>query len=465
MKRVTAIVARRNIDKAIGFEGKLPWYVPEDLKFFNNVTTTTSKQVPNICIMGRKTYQSLGRPTLPQRELYVVTKDLTLPQPLSDSVKVFPSPQLALDQALKSEAERIFVCGGQSIYEQLIDQCNDISLTEIYQQGSSNVADTFFEDKLLEGFEPTTKTEFTFSKHSCVGYRMIQFRRKTQEEQYLRIAKSIIDKGVLREDRTGTGTYSIFGPQMEFNLQEGFPLLTTKRVFWRGVVEELLWFIRGNTDAKLLSEKNVKIWDGNSSRDFLDKRGLKDYREGDVGPVYGFQWRHWGADYVGCDADYTGTGIDQLGEVLKQIRESPESRRIIVSAWNVQELTRVALPSCHILFQYNVDGDFLDMKMYQRSADWFLGVPFNIASYALLLNMTAHLTGKKARRLILTFGDAHVYLNHREQIIEQCNRTPLSLPTLEIVNRGQTSWDDFKSEDLIISNYQPHPPIKGVMAV
>lgn len=226
--------------------------------------------------------------------------------------------------------------------------------------------------------------------------------------------------GKKRSDRTGVGTVSIFGAQMRFDLRNDiFPLLTTKRVFWRAVLEELLWFIKGSTNAKELQDKNVHIWDGNSTREFLDKNGFHDREEGDLGPVYGFQWRHFGAEYKTCHDDYTGKGIDQLNEIIERIRNNPNDRRIIMSAWNVTDIPKMALPPCHCFVQFYVADGELSCQLYQRSADMGLGVPFNIASYALLTYMIAHVTGLKPGDFIHTLGDAHVYLTHIEPLKEQ----------------------------------------------
>lgn len=230
--------------------------------------------------------------------------------------------------------------------------------------------------------------------------------------------KKIIGKK--RSDRTGVGTVSIFGAQMRFDLRNDvFPLLTTKRVFWRAVLEELLWFIKGSTNAKDLQDKNIHIWDGNSTREFLDKNGFHDREEGDLGPIYGFQWRHFGAEYKTCHDDYTGQGIDQLNEVINRIRTNPNDRRIIMSAWNVADIPKMALPPCHCFVQFYVADGELSCQLYQRSADMGLGVPFNIASYALLTCMIAHVTGLKPGDFIHTIGDAHVYLNHIEPLKQQ----------------------------------------------
>nr|CAI5855914.1 unnamed protein product [Callosobruchus analis] len=257
--------------------------------------------------------------------------------------------------------------------------------------------------------------------------------REHEEYQYLNHIKKILEQGVKRGDRTGVGTYSIFGAQMRYSLyDETFPLLTTKRVFWRAVVEELLWFIRGSTNAIELKEKNIHIWDANSTREFLDSIGLKDREEGDLGPVYGFQWRHFGAEYKGMHADYTNKGIDQLAHVINTIKTRPTDRRIIMCAWNPVDIPEMALPPCHCLCQFFVANDELSCQLYQRSADMGLGVPFNIASYALLTYMIAHVTGLKPGEFIHTLGDSHVYLNHKEALMEQLKREPRPFPKLII---------------------------------
>nr|KAG5699231.1 hypothetical protein BaRGS_012752 [Batillaria attramentaria] len=220
-------------------------------------------------------------------------------------------------------------------------------------------------------------------------------RTRHAELQYLDAVEQIIAEGALRNNRTGIDTKTIFGMQMRYSLRENFPLLTTKRVFWRGVVEELLWFIKGCTNGKELADKDVHIWDANGTREFLDKNGLHHREEGDLGPVYGFQWRHSGAEYVDMHTDYTGQGVDQLAEVISLIRNNPDSRRIIMCAWNPKDVPKMALPPCHCLAQFCVINGELSCQLYQRSADMGLGVPFNIASYSLLTIMIAHITGLK----------------------------------------------------------------------
>ena len=283
--------------------------------------------------------------------------------------------------------------------------------------------------------------------------------------QYLDAIRDILASGVVRGDRTGVGTISKFGHTSRWSLRGGvFPLLTTKRVFWRGVAEELLWFISGATNAKLLQDKGIKIWDGNGSREFLDKSGLGHREVGDLGPVYGFQWRHFGAAYRDMHADYAGQGVDQVADVIHRIRTTPNDRRIILTAWNPAALKDMALPPCHMFAQFYVAGGELHCIVYQRSGDMGLGVPFNIASYALLTRLIAQVTGLGAGEFVHVIGDAHVYSNHVEPLLEQLGRTPRPFPTLTI-DPTIKDIDAFRFEHFSVEGYDPHPPIKMDMAV
>ena len=263
-------------------------------------------------------------------------------------------------------------------------------------------------------------------------------------KQYLELLKRIKEEGVRKEDRTGTGTISVFGHQMRFNLEDGFPLLTTKKLHLKSIIHELLWFLKGDTNVKYLQENGVRIWN-----EWADENG-------DLGHIYGYQWRSW--------PDYNGGHIDQISEVIDTIKNNPNSRRIIVNAWNVADLGNMNLPPCHMFFQFYVADGELSLQMYQRSADTFLGVPFNIASYALLLMMVAQVTGLKPGEFIHTTGDTHLYLNHLEQIELQLTREPRPLPKMKI-NPDVKSIFDFKYEDFELVDYDPHPHIKGVVAV
>ena len=263
-------------------------------------------------------------------------------------------------------------------------------------------------------------------------------------KQYLDLLDRILKEGVKKEDRTGTGTISVFGNQMRFNLEDGFPLLTTKKLHLTSIIYELLWFLRGDTNIKYLKDHGVSIWD-----EWADENG-------ELGPVYGHQWRSW--------PDENGGTIDQIQNVVNQIKNNPDSRRMIVSAWNVAEVERMALPPCHTMFQFYVANGRLSLQLYQRSADTFLGVPFNIASYALLLQMMAQVTGLKAGDFIHTTGDTHLYLNHLEQAKLQLTRTPRPLPRM-IINPDVKDIFDFKYEDFQLEGYDPWPHIKAAVSV
>jgi thymidylate synthase len=263
-------------------------------------------------------------------------------------------------------------------------------------------------------------------------------------KQYLNLLKHIIDNGVEKEDRTGTGTLSTFGYQIRFDLQEGFPLVTTKKLHLKSIIHELLWFLKGDTNINYLVENDVRIWN-----EWADKNG-------DLGHIYGYQWRSW--------PDYNGGFIDQISVAIKTIKENPNSRRIIVSAWNVADLPNMNLPPCHTFFQFYVIAGKLSCQLYQRSADSFIGVPFNIASYALLTMMMAHVTDLEPGDFVHTFGDMHIYKNHIDQVKLQLNREPFPLPVMKI-NPDIKSIFDFKYNDFELINYQAHPHIKGDIAI
>ncbi len=292
--------------------------------------------------------------------------------------------------------------------------------------------------------------------------------------QYLDLLNHIVENGVVKGDRTGTGTKSVFGHQMRFDLRDGFPLLTTKRVFLKGIIYELLWFLKGDTNIGYLLRNGVHIWDNDAYRYYTElckepisreeflatilsgeiESPIENYSYGDLGPVYGCQWRSWSCD---------GGVVDQIRDVLDQIKNNPNSRRMIVSAWNVGEIDKMALPPCHVMFQFYVADGRLSCQLYQRSADTFLGVPFNIASYALLMMMMAQECGLECGEFIHTLGDTHLYLNHMEQVAEQLSRTPKELPTMKL-NPEVKSVFDFEYEDFKLEGYDPYPTISAPMS-
>jgi dihydrofolate reductase/thymidylate synthase len=497
----TAIVAASSATRGIGWKGDLPWSLPGDMKYFARVTKgkypapteIDANPKMNAVVMGRKTWNSIPdkfRP-LKGRHNVVLTRDpQRLIQAVPPGVLVANGLQDAWRQlgALpKDELGKIFVIGGAELYERSIQEnyVHTVMMTSVDTPADMQF-DTFFPDlfgncdddgdddgavsewKECEGDESDGATTH---EENGLSYKFLEYQRSNrEEEQYLSLIRKILKEGIVRGDRTGTGTKSLFGAQMRFDLRDGtLPLLTTKKTFWRGVAEELLWFISGSTNANLLKEKNVRIWDGNASKEFLESRGLGHREEGDLGPVYGFQWRHFGAEYKDMHADYTGQGVDQLAECIDKIKNNPEDRRILMSAWNPSALDEMALPPCHLLCQFYVDTtkNEVSCHMYQRSADMGLGVPFNIASYALLTHLVAHVTGRKPGDLVHTLGDAHVYLNHIEPLKEQLERTPRAFPKLFIDDDPETAKtiDDFSYQDLHVVGYHPFEKISMKMAV
>ncbi|WFD36111.1 thymidylate synthase [Malassezia cuniculi] len=325
-----------------------------------------------------------------------------------------------------------------------------VAMGACFEMGTSGLAVLSYTHNSLE--EPVLSTLISPPRFYGLG-----------EYQYLRLVQTVIKSGHRKGDRTGTGTLSLFAPPpLTFDLRNGaLPLFTTKRVFFRGVAEELLWFIKGSTDSRLLAERGVHIWDGNGSKEFLEKRGLGHRREGDLGPVYGFQWRHFGAKYQDADVDYAGQGVDQLAQVIETIKNNPNDRRILMSAWNPADMDLMALPPCHVMCQFYVSAPPVDggkpqlsCQMYQRSCDLGLGVPFNVASYSLLTHMIAAVTGCEAHMFTLVMGDAHVYLDHVEPLKTQLARTPGHQPTINF-RREVSSIDDFIMDDFELSIATP----------
>lgn len=298
-------------------------------------------------------------------------------------------------------------------------------------------------------------------------------------KQYHELCKHILENGIKKDDRTQTGTISVFGYQMRFNLADGFPLLTTKKVFMKGIIHELLWFLKGDTGLKYLLKNKVKIWNADAYRDYKNKGGKATFEtfiesiekgdaDWDLGPIYGKQWRSWSnPDIYEDDETYYVDEIktiDQITNVINEIINNPDSRRLLVNAWNVADLPKMALPPCHILFQFYVANGKLSCQLYQRSGDVFLGVPFNIASYALLTMMIAHICGLEPGEFIHTLGDAHIYLNHIDQVKLQLTREPRELPRM-IINKEVKDIFSFKYEDFKLEGYDPHPLIKGDVSV
>lgn len=508
------VVAATKDEMGIGFEGGLPWRLPKDMAYFKAVTAQVSEPgARNAVVMGRKTWESIPskfRP-LPGRLNVVLSRGGSLVQAGNDQnssangapAAVLPEGVLlqpSLDAALEllgraeyaSSVEKIFVIGGAQVYAEALasPRCEAVHLTEVTPAADAPfTCDAFLpaldaaKFKLYAaapvvrekggvkiqflsylGADPAAPGKFRASGAATLPAGAALHGVKHEELQYLEMIQDIIETGNVKGDRTGTGTISKFGCQMRFDLRRSFPLLTTKRVFWRGVAEELLWFVKGSTNAKLLQDRDIHIWDGNGSREYLDKNGLGHREEMDLGPVYGFQWRHFGAAYTDMHADYAGQGVDQLAEVIDKIKNNPNDRRILLTAWNPAALKEMALPPCHMFCQFYVANGELSCQMYQRSCDMGLGVPFNIASYSLLTCMIAQVCGLKPGDFVHCCGDTHVYSNHVEPLRKQLLVEPRPFPTLKI-NPEKTDIDSFEFSDFEIIGYDPHPKIEMKMAV
>mmetsp|Transcript_19874 Transcript_19874/g.50122 ORF Transcript_19874/g.50122 Transcript_19874/m.50122 type:complete len:497 (-) Transcript_19874:158-1648(-) len=492
-KPVNAIVAQCP-NRGIGNAGQLPWAkLPEDMKRFKTITSTAQQSGRrNAVLMGRKTWESIPAKFRPlDGRLNVVltsnpgsvesapetSKDVVVKETLAAAVEFCEASQ---------DVESIFVIGGERVFTEAMPLYSNIYLTRVGKQFD---CDVFFPVIDLKEFRPVevTKTK----SYEEIPFDFVRYARtpaaeeaggsapevvvsgspgvklEHEELQYLDMIKDIVATGDLQGDRTGVGTIAKFGCQMRFSLRDGvFPLLTTKRVFWRGVLEELLWFLRGDTNGNHLSEKGIKIWDGNGSREFLDKRGLSHREVGDLGPVYGFQWRHFGAEYKDMHADYSGKGVDQVAELIETLKKNPTDRRMILTAWNPAALHEMALPPCHMFAQFYVNSQKeLSCLLYQRSCDMGLGVPFNIASYAALTYMIAQCTGLKPGEFVHSMGNTHVYSNHVQPLMEQqVDRLPRPFPLLKL-NPEKTDIDSFVFDDFTLIGYNPHPKVAMEMAV
>lgn len=489
------------VDKkfGIGKDKKIPWYISEELKYFKNLTDG------HVVVMGSKTFFSIPvkfRP-LKNRLNIVLTnnKELLKNNHEFSNLKFinFKCPKNTLnivnyDYLYKLTCifaiirnnesykdKEIFIIGGQKIYElffKLFDDTKyfELQLNKIYLTylDKDYKCDTFFK-KLTEDFKLTNYSDKYYNKEEDVYFRYCIYIKKNYsidncENKYLDIARNILNNGNYRLDRTDTGIYSIFGTHTRYDISSYIPMLTTKRVPFKTCIHELLWFLKGDTNNKKLQEKKIHIWDGNSSRDSLDNIGLNHLEENDCGACYGFQWRHFGTQYKDCNTDYEGKGFDQVNYILDLLKNDPFSRRIFLSAWNPADLDKTCLPPCHVSVQFFVEEidniKHLSGHMYQRSADWFLGEPFNILSYTVLIYLFATICDMKPKELIISTGDTHIYSNHIEQMKEQVSRKPIAKPRLwinpEVKNK---KLEDITIDDFDLIGYFCHPTIKGKMAV
>ncbi len=510
MRRIAIVCT--NINRAIGFKNDLIFNIPCEWKIFKKHTLSQDKNRPNVVLMGRKTFESIKCKPLPKRMNIVISSSSIELESMYryDNLKFFYSIEESLIYLEKNKKlfNDLFVCGGKGIYEHFVtnnlldlfylseitgpeNNLGDVFLTNTIDFVHSNYKKIYNENHdnrpaVINHDETHINVDYTFSifyNPLSINSDFNQFLKKTvlsslpyidiesntnhPENQYLYILNDVLQWGRPRDSRNSI-TLSKFGKTMEFDISKSFPLLTTKRVFWKGVLHELLWFIKADTNADNLSEKGVKIWDGNTTREYLDSIGLEKYNIGECGPIYGFQWRHFNAKYNGCSYDYTGKGVDQLQNIVDLINNNPTSRRMFMSGWNPEQLNEMCLPPCHVSYQFYVDINTttkektLSCSMYQRSGDLFLGVPFNIASTAALTYIVANLTKCKPGKIIINIGDAHIYKDHINAVQEQLKRDPKQFPTLEIKGK-HLDLESYKYEDFVIHDYSPHPTIKADM--
>lgn len=443
----------------IGYGGRIPWDIKEINDRLDNLTLYAPEGMVNLVVVGAPSRAVPGCTQEGAREVMVVDRYTSVNQVIEHVNN-------------RSDIYSVNIIGGETIYKMFADYVHRIYSAIVW---SAVHTDKVFPMELYSGFEIVYCSElcrdeankyqfYEFKRARLPEWRIIEPAIHNEEElQYLKLVHEVIKYGKDRIDRTGVGTRSVFGRQMHFDLRTHIPVLTTKRVFWRGVVEELLWFIRGGTHSADLSSRGVKIWDKNGSREYLDKIGLRDRVDGDLGPIYGFQWRHFGAAYTSHAESYEGAGVDQLNQVIEMIKTDPFSRRIIMSAWNPADLSKMALPPCHVMCQFYVHDGRLSCQMYQRSCDLGLGVPFNIASYSLLTLLVADVCGLMPGDFIHVMGDVHVYNNHIDALEVQLSRAPRAFPRVKITHRE--SIDEFTVDDIELVDYNPHKSIPMSMAV
>ena len=495
---VDIIVAHSWPEMGIGAGGQLPWSIRADLLNFRRITSNAPTNKINAVIMGRLTYESIpaAYKPLPGRLNIVIT---SAPHKSTLELVEFIRLEDLVATLAKYQIHRKFIIGGGKLYDWAFKNCQlgHVFATEVFQNEKRDASkyDTFFPDylngatssswmhKCQDLMVPVDVSPIKMDAQSGLPYRFITYENtnlpgytpsKTNkwlspENQYLQLMNQIIIDGIDRPDRTGTGTISLFGTRQEYNLHDSFPLCTTKRMFFRAIFEELALYLSGRTDNAILQKKDIHIWDGNTSREFLDKRGLTEYPTGDMGETYGFNFRHYGADYTGCDKDYTGEGYDQIANLVHLLKTDPTSRRMIINLWNPATQHKAALPACLMLYQFFVDpiAKTLSVQIYLRSSDYFLANNWNACTGALLVHLLCRLEGIDLTpgKLVVVTGDTHIYKTHLEQVNTNLVRQPF-LPCQVFVSGGRKqSLSEFTFDDLRLVGYKAHPNIPAPMAV
>jgi thymidylate synthase/dihydrofolate reductase len=444
-----------DILNGISKDSKLPWLADKigDLEYVRLLTTSAKSGKKNIIIVGSKTARTLpDNFTGPEtnRELCVLTRRTSTPKKLYHHL---------LDRYYtKGDIDKVIVFGGGEIYNAFID-LGIIHKFYITKIDKDYKCDTFFPMDIVI-------KDYTCSTSSCRDNKGRTFsiwdRNCHPEYNYLELLKKVYYSGSLKTGRNGD-TYSIFGETVEFDIATyGFPLLTTKKMFFRGIAEELFWFLKADTNTNHLKDKGVHIWDGNTTREYLDSIGLTSYPTGIAGPIYGYQWRTFNGPYINGELPTLETSRDQLFHILRELKENPTSRRIIFSGWNPNMLNEMCLPPCHVLYQFYVIDGRLNCQMYQRSADLFLGLPFNIASTALLTSIFASMTDLRVGKIRICIGDAHIYKEHAESVLEQITRKPLGFSKL-VIKDIKTKLEDWTYNDISLDGYNSHSVLKASM--
>ena len=484
------IVAYCKKNNGIGNENSIPWYLKSELKYFKEITSNTENNLKNIVIMGRKTWNSLPKKPLPNRINIILSKNEN--NDYRENIESNYKDTYVINDLVKyidnlnemnknhNHYQKIFIIGGAQIYKHVLEfsESNNLNInlyvTEIYNEF---VCDTYFPKIDSNVYSLTYVSEF--KEENEIYYRHKIYKQtknilqneiwvNKEEYQYLDTLREILEDGQENIDRTNVGTKSLFGKQYKYDLRDTFPALTTKRIFFRGIFEEFMLYLTGKTDNNILNEKKIHIWDGNTTRKFLDKRGLPHYPAGDMGETYGFNFRHFGAKYIDCKQDYTNQGTDQLENVLYLIKNDPHSRRMIINLWNASTLQNAALPACLCMYQFyvNTQKKELNLQIYIRSSDYFLANNWNTCTGALFVHMICNLKDIDLTPGVLTVvtGDTHIYNSHNDQVKENLERVPRPFPKL-IIRSKKDRLQDFTFDDLKLVDYTPYKNISAPMAV
>jgi len=462
MKKFNIIFASDN-NNGIGKNNNLPWYFKNDLKYFKNITTYNEFNKKNILIMGNNTFKSINYSLLSDRIIYIITFDDSNLSKKYNNIIYFKNFIDAYNEASKYNDKNIWVVGGSMIYNIAIKHyaCNKIYHTLIDSDFNCDKQFNINNYSIIWNYNRVDKdTNFIDSKEYTLTFK-IGKNIHNIENQYLKLLYNV-SKSDIKSGRNGD-IYSIFNVTLTHNFRDGFPILTTRKMFWKGIVEELLFFIRGDTNTKILSDNNINIWKANTSKEFLESINLN-YDEGIMGPMYGYQWRYFNKPYNEMTNDIY---IDQLKFIIDEINDNPHSRRLIMTTFNPAQVNLGVLYPCHsIIIQFYIKNEYISCNMYQRSADLYLGLPFNISSTALLLLLVAKLTNKIPHKMNIIIGDAHIYVEHINQVNELLKRIPYDFPTIHIPDfKNLNEIENSNYNNYILNNYNYHPILKADMKV